>query len=987
MEISAPHEDVKSEILLCYPDTYVEREQKEKIPEFVFPCTFNVTAVELFSFALTNTKGELTFGFCRHAQRAESALVIMSALPWHEFFYKMLNLCGSIMNSAEEETGLLYGFLQKMYNAKLPPPGHEFSLEYSHDGKVFSSATPDPTRLPSMPENRNLMEYYNFVSIDNMITIFFCMLKERRVIVTSNKLSVLSACVQAANALLYPFSWQHPFIPVLPSQMIEYITAPMPFLFGVPQVLLKRKPAHEIKEVVILDVDNNSVRNPFTQEDIIPHEVVSNLKKSLKIQNKMGDQVSRAFLQAMVHLIGGYRDALRYRQGEKITFDREAFVNSRSTNLQPFLRDLLEVQMFQTFKDDRLELLNGGKGYSDEFEMECVAFTSKSNRRFSALETVKKDGGALIKKVKSKANPAVKDAMKNVVDGSKTAGKNVKTKVRATINAGRSKLKDNPGDQFREDSSGTTHSAPSSPTQSRRNSMGVGMLGINSYQTLNNSNHHQLPLRQNTDLGFTPVLKYERFDPAPSGTLSLSPGEGPISPADSEDLNLMQEIDKVFNTQKPSAVLYNSSNKIATFDQNRDQQQKERKASVGDLINLANDTAPPNDDIEFDPLVNKSHQSGTHKKLSRSDASLGNDTLLKISSTEPHSFLYGSGRSGIYSNGGSNSDVRNNSQGKYENYVPAGGAAHQAPFKQFVNSMHDTRPAPHLVQQYRKNSSEDLLNDYGLQGLNNLSLLSSQVKTPGNSANHSARISMNSGNSLNSFVTGAQQNSFPISTPAVTLANSPVFHTQYNGLDHSRAGLSLGTAPQPPPRPSANPYIGQSSGAILNSDKENARQANSGNYNYGGSPDRISNPNKIIHNGHHLSQNSQTTQSILNSSKGNNSFLFSPPIQSSIQFQIGGMDQSVLPVNQKLVLESATAGRKSSNEVAPHSYTNNNNHFLSDLDPLYSSSNGGIGMNKPVLERTNVTPNHVPSGLSPRQAPAIPPRSKDVKKKQWEKFD
>ena len=38
---------------------------------------------------------------------------------------------------------------------------------------------------------------------------------------------------------------------------------------------------------------------------------MSNLKKSLKIQNKMGDQVSRAFLQAMVHLIGGYRDALR----------------------------------------------------------------------------------------------------------------------------------------------------------------------------------------------------------------------------------------------------------------------------------------------------------------------------------------------------------------------------------------------------------------------------------------------------------------------------------------------------------------------------------------------------------------------------------------------------------------------------------------------------------------------------------------------------
>lgn len=61
----------------------------------------------------------------------------------------------------------------------------------------------------------------------------------------------------------------------------------------------------------------------------------------------LGDGVSRAFLRCLVRLIGGYRDALHLMQGQKITFDREAFVESRPAHLQPFLRGMLELQIFQ----------------------------------------------------------------------------------------------------------------------------------------------------------------------------------------------------------------------------------------------------------------------------------------------------------------------------------------------------------------------------------------------------------------------------------------------------------------------------------------------------------------------------------------------------------------------------------------------------------------------------------------------------------------
>lgn len=72
-----------------------------------------------------------------------------------------------------------------------------------------------------------------------MMVIFASMLYERRIIFTSKKLSRLSACVQSANALLYPMSWQHIFIPVLPQSLIDYLLAPMPYLIGLPHSLVQ----------------------------------------------------------------------------------------------------------------------------------------------------------------------------------------------------------------------------------------------------------------------------------------------------------------------------------------------------------------------------------------------------------------------------------------------------------------------------------------------------------------------------------------------------------------------------------------------------------------------------------------------------------------------------------------------------------------------------------------------------------------------------
>lgn len=138
----------------------------------------------------------------------------------------------------------------------------------------------------------------------------------------------------------------------------------------------------ELGEVVILNCDNKFFESPFDDVKNMPAELVSQLKKQLSNQNDhIGDRVSKIFLGILVQLIGGYRDAIKFSQGTKLTWCRETFIESRPSHLRPFLRDMLELQIFQQFIEERLEMLNTGLGFSDEFELETLRHHEKPRRR------------------------------------------------------------------------------------------------------------------------------------------------------------------------------------------------------------------------------------------------------------------------------------------------------------------------------------------------------------------------------------------------------------------------------------------------------------------------------------------------------------------------------------------------------------------------------------------------------------------------------
>ncbi|KAG7207194.1 hypothetical protein KM043_008879 [Ampulex compressa] len=461
-EVAAPLADKPPWILQKYPNSFSDEEILKSVPKFAYPCEVENLLVQHFSFVLTSIDSKWTFGFCRHDPKTDTALVILSALPWHESFYKLLNHIATITSNATGED--LWKFLENVYTSGVPIPGNSVSIPLPNSDANFICQSPKQFQLPSIPENRNLTEYYSAVDAHNMMMIFASMLYERRIIFTSKRLSRLSACVQACNALIYPMIWQHIYIPVLPLSLMDYLLAPMPFLIGVPAPTLQRVRKSDLGEVVILDADSNTIESPFEDLESLPQDVVTNLKKALRNRPALlGDGVSRAFLRALVQLTAGYREALILQQGARITFNEDAFVESRPSSMQPFLRKMLELQIFQQFIEERLNMLNSGLGFSDEFEMEACSYSAKSNSKFMQqyrewTYTMRKESSAFFRSVKDKANPAVKYAVKSMKD----KGKDMKTAYKGLKWKGRSS---------RSESNMRFHqprSAPSSPTLDRR---------------------------------------------------------------------------------------------------------------------------------------------------------------------------------------------------------------------------------------------------------------------------------------------------------------------------------------------------------------------------------------------------------------------------------------------------------------------------------------------------------------------------------------
>ena len=71
------------------------------------------------------------------------------------------------------------------------------------------------------------------LSHKNIILLLECALQEKKIAFVSQHISLLNLAAESLNVMMYPLSWQYVFIPILPSKLLGYLQAPVPFIVGI----------------------------------------------------------------------------------------------------------------------------------------------------------------------------------------------------------------------------------------------------------------------------------------------------------------------------------------------------------------------------------------------------------------------------------------------------------------------------------------------------------------------------------------------------------------------------------------------------------------------------------------------------------------------------------------------------------------------------------------------------------------------------------
>ncbi|XP_078098475.1 DENN/MADD domain containing 2Da isoform X2 [Mustelus asterias] len=346
----------------------IQKEEEESllraIPLFCFPdgntwAPLTEYESETFSFVLTNMDGSRKFGYCRRllprggGARLPEVFCIISCLGCFGLFSKILD---EVEKRRQISLAVIYPFMQGLREAAFPAPGKTVSVKSfipESGTEIIKLTRPSDSRL----EHVDFSSLFKYLPEENVIQIFASLLLERRLIFLAEELSILSQCIHGIAALLYPFTWQHTFIPVLPKVMVDTVCSPTPFVVGVQRQFLEQLKELPIEECLMVDLHTGTFLMKVGDElDILPHKLYKELLNSLQSQRKteqtsqeLNDMVTNTFVLFFIKIVGHYSAHLK-RNGNETSFQDKQFRKSiTSKSIRRFLKSFMATQMFSLF--------------------------------------------------------------------------------------------------------------------------------------------------------------------------------------------------------------------------------------------------------------------------------------------------------------------------------------------------------------------------------------------------------------------------------------------------------------------------------------------------------------------------------------------------------------------------------------------------------------------------------------------------------------
>uniref|UniRef100_A0A8C7DI15 DENN domain-containing protein 3 n=1 Tax=Oncorhynchus kisutch TaxID=8019 RepID=A0A8C7DI15_ONCKI len=214
-----------------------------------------------------------------------------------------------------------------------------------------------------------------------LLQIITSLLIEQRVVLLSCDWARLTLLAESLMLFIHPLVWQHPFVPILSRQMLDFLMAPTAYLMGC-HLHHYEEVAAETDDLILVNIDDGTVSSSWSDGIDLPDvplaaaecfikrveglqvhydlevchlgdstEVNARRAQRKQWQSKLNTHIQNITLELIVNIFREVHDHLNY---EHRVFNSEEFLRSREPADQPFYKKVLDTHIFHSFLRDRL---------------------------------------------------------------------------------------------------------------------------------------------------------------------------------------------------------------------------------------------------------------------------------------------------------------------------------------------------------------------------------------------------------------------------------------------------------------------------------------------------------------------------------------------------------------------------------------------------------------------------------------------------------
>uniref|UniRef100_A0A672LU96 DENN domain containing 5A n=1 Tax=Sinocyclocheilus grahami TaxID=75366 RepID=A0A672LU96_SINGR len=242
-----------------------------------------------------------------------------------------------------------------LYEVPLPPVGR--SLKFSGVYGPVVCQRPSTAELPLF--DFPLQEVFELLGVENVLQLFTCALLEIQILLYSQHYQRLMTVAESITALMFPFQWQHVYVPILPASLLHFLDAPVPYLMGLhsngqddrtklelPQEV---RDTHSLPENRLI-LTNKDSKVQCDEEEMKMHQL------NIRVREVFANRFTQMFSDYEVFVIQPSQDKESWfsNRDQMQNFDKASFLSDQPEPYLPFLSHFLETQMFASFIDSKI---------------------------------------------------------------------------------------------------------------------------------------------------------------------------------------------------------------------------------------------------------------------------------------------------------------------------------------------------------------------------------------------------------------------------------------------------------------------------------------------------------------------------------------------------------------------------------------------------------------------------------------------------------